>query len=276
MHWIIQFVFRYKEVSSLLLTVVVSLWMLNASPSQQQNITRYLTLSIFYPFQVAVGQIARARNIYAENKRLKDELANLRVRLSTLEEQAAENERLRSLLGFGQDFQYHLLPARVIAREPSQLYRSLVISAGRNQGIERYMPVVTKDGVAGKVVQALPHISLVQILKDPSSRISVTVKRSRFVGILETPNGRDFFIEYRTHADVVPGDTILTSGLGGIFPRGLMVGFVTEIEENHDPLFKKTFVQPSVDFEHLEETFVVQLSPQWSAFRTELDSIEFE
>jgi rod shape-determining protein MreC len=276
MHWIIQLIVRYKELSSLLLTVVLSFLMLSSPAARQDSIARFLTLSIFYPFQVTVQHITRISNVFAENKELREELAACTVRLSVIEEQAAENDRLRSMLGFGQDFSYHLLPARVIAREPSQLYRSLVINAGRNQGIERYMPVVTNDGVAGKVVQALPHISLVQILKDPSSRISATVKRSRFVGILETPNGHDFFIQYRTHADVVPGDTILTSGLGGIYPRGLTVGTVTRIENNNDPLFKKTHVKPCVDFEHLEEAFVIRLSPQWSAFRAELDSIEFE
>ncbi|MFP4417960.1 MAG: rod shape-determining protein MreC [Fibrobacterota bacterium] len=276
MHWIIQFIGRHKDVSSLLLTVLLSLWMLSVNSTKQQQIARTLTLSIFYPFQFTFQQVTRAHNIYKENKRLREELTQVKTRIDLLEEKASENLRLRSLLGFGQDFTYNLLPARVVAREPSHLYRSMVINAGKKQGIGLYMPIVTKDGLVGKVIQTLPNISLTQILKDPSARTSVMVKRTRFVGILETENGRSFFIRYRNHVDVQPGDTIITSGLGGIYPKGLSVGEVTKIANNYDPLFKKAFVKPSVDFEHLEEVFIIRLSPQWSAFRTELDSIEFD
>lgn len=276
MHWIIQFIGRHKDVSSLFFTVFLSLWMLSANHTRQQQIARTLTLSVFYPFQFTFQQVTRAHNIFKENKRLREELTKVKTRITVLEEQAAENQRLRSLLGFGQDFSYHLLPARVIAREPSHLYRSMVINAGKKQGIGLYMPVVTKDGVVGKVIQTLPNMSLAQILKDPSARTSVMVKRTRFVGILETENGRNFFIRFRNHVDVQPGDTIITSGLGGIYPKGLSMGQITKITNNHDPLFKKAFLRPSVDFEHLEEVFVIRLSPQWSAFKTELDSIEFE
>ncbi len=250
--------------------------MLSINSTKQQQVARALTLSVFYPFQFTFQQITRAHNIFSENKRLREELTQVKTRVTLLEEKAAENQRLRSLLGFGQDFSFHLLPARVVAREPSHLYRSMVINAGKKQGIGLYMPIVTKDGVVGKVIQTLPHLSLAQILKDPSARTSVMIKRTRFVGILETENGRNFFIRYRNHVDVQPGDSIMTSGLGGIYPKGLSVGEVTRITSNHDPLFKKAFIKPSVDFEHLEEVFVIRLSPQWSAFQTELDSIEFD
>jgi rod shape-determining protein MreC len=224
---------------------------------------------------VVVHQFTRAKNIYAENRELREEVTKLNTRLSLLEEDAAENKRLTQLLEFQEDVDEHaLLPARVIAREPSVLYRSLIINQGTTARIGRDMPVVNNDGLVGKVVQALPHISLVQLLKDPSARTSVMTKRTRVVGILETENGRDFFVQYRVHAEVDTGDTVMTSGLGGIYPRGLFVGAVTKVRERSDPLFKRVYVEPFVDFEHLEEVSIIQRTAQWAAISRELDSLD--
>ena len=273
MYWIIQFIIKHRTISSLALTVLLSLWMLTANTAGQQKTARFLTLSIFYPFQFTVHQATRIKNIFAENKKLKEEITNLSIRYAILEEAAAENKRLRNLLGFEKKFPYTLLPARAVVREPSYIYRSIIISAGRIKGAARYMPVVNKDGVVGKIIQAMPNISLVQLIRDPSERISVMIKKNNEVGILETIDSKNFFIQYRKHAEVNKGDTIVTSGLGGIYPKGLNVGVVSEVKEIDDPLFKDVYVVPCVDFEHIEEVFVMQLDPQWAAFRSELDSL---
>lgn len=250
--------------------------MLSANPSKQQQFARALTLTVFFPLQYSVHQITRAKDLFAENRQIKEEAARLSIELSMLQEKSAENKRLRSLLGFEESLSYRLIPARAVVREPSPLYRSVVINAGARKGVCRYMPALDRNGLAGRIAQVMRGISLVQLLRDPSARTSVMVKRTRTVGILETANGSRFFIRHRRHVDVTPGDTILTSGLGGVYPRGLRVGLVAKVEETHDPLFKNTCVETFVDFEHIEELFVMQLSPQWAAFGSELDSIEFE
>lgn len=276
MHWIFAFVAQHRNLFSLLLTVSVSLWMINAGPTAQRRVARALTLSVFYPFQFTVNQVTRARNVFAENRRLREEVSRLRTHLALLEDDAAENERLREMLEFERRTEIELLPARVIAREPSPLYRAFVANRGSAHEVEYEMPVVDHRGLVGKVVQTLPHLSLVQLLKDPSARTSVMDKRSRAVAILETENGRDFFAQYRTPADIAVGDTIVTSGLGGVFPKGLFIGTVSEIKEGYDPLFKRVFVKPFVSFEHLEEVFIVKRPPEWAAVDRELDSLEME
>jgi rod shape-determining protein MreC len=250
--------------------------MLNADTRQQHQIIRTLTISIFFPFQFTLNKATEIKNIFTENKKLKQEITALTTLCASLEEAARENKRLRDLLGFREPFSYTLLPARTVVREPSFLFRSIVINAGRDQGVAVYMPVVNKDGVVGKVIQVLSQVSLVQILRDPSECVSVMTKKNEEVGILETNDSRNFFIQYRRHADITKGDTVVTSGLGGIYPRGLGVGIVCEIKDNHDPLFKKAFIEPLVEFNRLEEVFVIKLSPQWAAFRKELDSIALE
>lgn len=274
MQWIIRFFVSHRNLASLLVTSVLGILMLSSSAVQQQRIARMLTLSIFYPFQFYFSQTTRAKNIFAENRRLKGEIAALSVKAARLTENTRENERLTDLLGITRQFSFDLVPARVVVRDPSYVSRSAIIDVGKNDGILPYMPVMTSRGVAGKVVQVMGRMSLVQLLVDPANRTSVMIGRTREIGILETTNGSQFSIMFRAHADVAVGDTIITSGLGGIYPRGLLAGVVTKLEEGRDPIFKKAFVKLEVTFDRIEEVFVIKLPPQWASFRDELDSLE--
>lgn len=276
MHWILEFIVKHRNFCSLVLTSMLSLLMISGTKQQQDRTAKLLTISVFYPLQATLDQITTIHNIFAENNRLKSEVVKLNTQLAKLQEQAAENERLRGLLNFSKEYSFEMVPVRVIARDPSILYKSIVVNAGRSEGIQVWMPLVAEKGVVGKVTQVMEHMSLVQLLKDPINRTSVMTKRSRSVGILETENGTDFFIRVRSHEDVNMGDTVITSGLGGVYPRGLNVGIVQKISDCHDPLFKKVWLNLTVDFEHVEELFVLKLSPQWSAFRAEFDSMELK
>lgn len=273
MHWIFEFLIRHRNFSSLLVTVFLSLFLISSNSNQQTIIARSLTMYVFFPFQITLDKITQINNIYSENKRLKREVTQLNATVALLKEQAVENNRLRSLLEFGQEFTFDLVPARVIARDPSVSFRSVVINTGLKDSIQQWMPVVSERGVVGKVVQVLNGISMVQLLRDPSNRTSVMVQRPRTVSILETENGSDFYIRCRTHEDIKTGDTIVTSGLGGIYPRGFRVGVISKITDVNNPLFVKAYIKLFVDFNHLEELFVLKMSPQWTAFKDELDSL---
>lgn len=276
MRWIIEFIIKHRNFCSLLLMVLVSLWMISSPQQQQVSTARFLTVTFFYPLQFVFTQITTIRDIFAENRHLRQEVVELGTKVAMLKEQAAENERLRGMLNIPKDFSYDFAPVRVIARDPSESFRSIVINAGSNDGVQQWMPVISEHGVVGKVIQVMRNLSMVQILRDPASRTSVMVQRTRTVGILESQDGSEFFIRYRSHEDISVGDTVVTSGLGGIYPRGLRVGYIKTIEGSNDPLFKKASIELSVNFEHSEELFVMRLSPQWSSFVKELDSLEFE
>jgi rod shape-determining protein MreC len=183
---------------------------------------------------------------------------------------------LRSLLGFEQNCAYDLIPVRVVARDPSPLSKSIVVNAGSTRGVVPFMPVVGERGVAGKVVQVMPGLSLVQLIRDPLNRTSILVRRSRAVSILETDNGVNYSARFRTHEDVAAGDTVVTSGLGGIYPRGFMAGTVEKVLDEHDPLFKKAVLRPALDLDHLEELFIVRMPPQWASYREQLDSLHMK
>ena len=275
MYWIFNFIVTHRRIFSLLLTSLVSLLLITAPPVKQAAALRFLSMTIFFPLQITLSQTTKIRNIFSENRRLKQEVITLSTEVARLKDASSENERLRDLLHFTPKFSYTLLPVRVIAYDPSPAPKSIVVSAGKNDSVAMWMPLVDEKGVVGKVVQVMHRISLVQLLKDPSNRTSVLFRRTRTVGILETENGRDFFVRCRIHEPINPGDTLVTSGLGGIYPRGLTVGITKRVDRIRDPLFKLAMVNLTVDFNRLAELFVVRMAPQWAAFRSELDSIEF-
>jgi rod shape-determining protein MreC len=273
---IFSFIISHRRFFSLLLTSLLSLLMITAPPVKQAATLRFLSMTAFFPLQVVMSQTTKIRNIFSENRRLKAEVIRLSATVAELHEESLENKRLRNMLDLAQNFSYDLLPVRVIAQDPSPAQRSIIVSAGKSDSITMWMPLVDERGVVGKVVQVMHRISLVQLLKDPSNRTGVLFRRTRVTGILETENGNDFFVQCRSHEPIAEGDTIVTSGLGGVYPRGLTVGTVKRIDKITDPLFKQAMVSLSVDFNHIEELFIMRLSSQWSAFRSELDSIEFD
>jgi rod shape-determining protein MreC len=273
MRWILELIVRYRIVVSLILASLASLFMISSPPALQAKTARLLTISIFYPLQISIDQLKRAQNIYSENRRLKTDVALLNASLAQLKEQSIENGRLRAMLGFEQNNGFDLVAVRVVARDPSPISKSIVVNAGSSKGVLRFMPVVGERGVAGKVVQVMPDLSLVQLVNDPLNRTSVMVRRSGAGSILETDNGVNFFAHFRTHEDIKAGDTVVTSGLGGIYPRGFMVGSIVKILDEHDPLFKKAILRLSLDLDHLEELFIVRLPPQWASFKAQLDSL---
>ena len=274
MHWIIHFILRYKAISSLFLTVFLSIWMLNANLTRQHEIARTLTVTVFFPFQFTLSQVQRIKNIFVDNEKLKEQNATLELKISKMKELGFENQRLRELVGIEKRFDYELLASRTMVREPSYKLRSIVLNRGLSSGVADYMPVISGKGVIGKVVQVMREISLVQLITDPSARTSVMISRNGIVGILKTVTGRDFVVKYREHTDVAIGDTLVTSGLGGIYPGGIKVGVVKKIEKGNEPLFKNVMIKPTTDFDHIDEVFVIMLEPQWSAFQSQLNTLE--
>ncbi|HUI91675.1 MAG TPA: rod shape-determining protein MreC [Chitinivibrionales bacterium] len=274
MQWIIRFFATHRNITSLVVVAGVCLWMLSSSVLQQQLISRVLIYSIFYPFHFYIAQTTHIKNIFAENRRLKEEVASLSVKLAQTADRTQENERLTDLLDISRQYPYTLVPARVVARDPSLISRSAIVNVGKDKGLLPYMPVMTTRGVAGKLIKVMGRMSLVQLMADPANRTSVMIRRTREIGILETENGTDFFIMFRAHADVAVGDSVITSGLGGIYPRGLLAGLVARLEQNRDPLFKKAWVKIEANFDRLEEVFVIKMPPRWASFKSELDSLE--
>jgi rod shape-determining protein MreC len=176
-----------------------------------------------------------------------------------------ENKRLRLLLDFKEKTSFDLIPAEVVAQNPNRLLYSLVLNVGRNDHVSTNMPVVGIDGVVGKTVAVSPYISTVQLLSDPNCRISVLVQRSRVASILEPEEGLRYKIRVEEYADLMIGDVVITSGLGGIFPKGLNIGTIKSIQMDEHEIFKVAFIDLFVDFDYVEEVFVLKRKHIWQS-----------
>ncbi len=203
------------------------------------------------------------REILEENRNLREELAsrdNFRQQLLELQK---ENYRLREMLGFKERTEYELLPAEVIARDPTHWFETIVINKGHYHDIEENMAVVTAEGLVGNVFQVSRNSSRVLLLTDSRRAVSILVQRSRdpgTAGIVEGyPEEEGFLrvINLPPEANIQPGDSIISSGMGGIFPKGLIVGQVMEVDKDQYGLLQQAVVRPAVNFNRLEEVFIV-------------------
>lgn len=192
-----------------------------------------------------------------ENLRLRDENRRLRADLNGLEEVRLANERLRRLLDFRESVALPALPAQVIAEDATSWFRTVVLDKGSADGVREGMPVVVAEGAVGRVIRSAPHESRVLLLTDASSAAATLVQRNRTRGVCRG-QGDALTLDFALRlADVAVGDRIVTSGTGGVFPKGLVVGEVTRVVREEYGLFQAVTVAPAVDFSRLEEVLVL-------------------
>lgn len=199
-----------------------------------------------------------------ENEQLRAYIAQLEENQSGMEELELENARLRELLQYAQDNEgSSYLTARVSAKNQSVWFNTFTLNVGRNEGVEENMPVVCADGLVGRVTEVAATYCKVTSVIDGGSDISVMVQRTRdnamLRGVFSTTGNDQMELYYLpAGSDLVPGDVIVTNGLGGVFPKGITVGTVTEVvRTTEDDASKNALVLASVDFRHLEEVMVI-------------------
>ncbi len=232
---------------------------------------------VLSPFQSAFGWVSGELRgitdsiwdvvtVHEQNKMLRNEVAQLRVQNLQASEYAAENARLRALLDYKQAAsQFDLVAARVIGRESATWSSMIVINRGTMDGIQNNMPVVTEKGLVGHVVEAGPNSSKVQLILDPRSSVGTLIQRpdSRVAGIVEGDMDNPTMprmVNIPKNADVDEGDMIVTSGFGGIYPKGLAVGIVSSLKNDAGGLLKIAVLEPAVDFQRLEDVMVIVAS----------------
>ena len=198
-----------------------------------------------------------------ENSRLKKELDNLRsaeYRLKLLE---TENKELQAMAGYKQQRdELMLLPARVIGVSLGDLHEFFYLDKGSTEGVRPDMVVTTSAGVAGVVDQVYRHYSRFMLISASQSRMGVRVLRreSRAVGVLTGQGSNRSLLQaeyFGRDDDVLPGDMLVTSGIGGKFPAGLCIGTVSSVEADVTGLQKLARIEPAADLSHPDRVFVI-------------------
>jgi len=195
---------------------------------------------------------------HRENERLKRELEQLKLETAITNELLIENERLRDLLGFKKLQPLNSVTAQVIGKESSPSSRTVTINKGAEDGIDKDMAVITAAGVVGKVHAVLPGIAKVILLTDPGSTLAVRVQRNREEGLLEGKLARCALKYVSYYADIQEGDLLVTSGLDGIYPKGLPVARVVKVTKHEASAFQTVVAEPTVGLSRLEEALVLR------------------
>jgi len=274
---------RYRQlllVSGLLLYPLVA-FLVTGRRGRDPNFIDRAVIAITAPVQQAlnwaidgvVGGVrgyADLRGVRQENDALRLENMQLRAAVQALGEARAENERLRQLLSYTEKVPGAEIPARVVGVNPVAKLLSVRISSGENQGVSQGMSVVTPDGIVGQVIRTTGGYADVALVTDPQSRVGIRVQRSRARGTAAGAGRGPLKLEnmLRTE-DVEDGDLIITSGTDGVYPPGLVVGRVANLEKKEHGMFQGADILPAVDVTRLEEVLVVGSQFQDTLIQTE-------
>lgn len=198
-------------------------------------------------------------NTKKENEDLRKEVAYLRTKLAALQEVETENSRLRESLRFSTQVEQPLLAAHVIAHDVSSDYFGIRVDRGKADGVIAGMGVISPAGLVGRILRVTHSYSDVLTLVDPTSNIDAVVQRTRARGIVSGQAKQvSCKLKYIDRLeDVAVNDTVVSSGFGSIFPKGLLVGYVTAVVPNPSGVLQKVTVKSAVDIYRLEEVFIV-------------------
>lgn len=261
---------RVRRVFLLAVTLAVCLVLLTIQGRGQESRAADLVAVVTTPVQRALAALHRGafgawstyvewKNVRAENRRLREEVRQLRVNALVVSETAGENHRLRRLLGLRDSLPLQTLAGEIIAREWGGWVRSLTVNRGRGDDVQRLIAVISPDGLVGRVVDVRPGSAVVQVLTDPASTVGAHVLRTRTPGIVEgEPRGTlRFKYMARDGAGLEVGDVVVSSGQGGVFPRGIPIGRVRSIDDRGSALFHYAALAPVVDFARIDEVLLV-------------------
>jgi rod shape-determining protein MreC len=262
---------RFRRYALLVLVVVVCLGLLSVQTRGSGLARAGDLVGVFTtPFQTLLAKVHRGalsvwstyvdwKSVRVENAALRVENERLRVQALTVVETRDENVRLRRLLALREQLPLATVAAEVIGRDASGWVRSLTINRGAGDLVARQTPVIVPEGLLGRVVRVRTGASVIQLLNDPASTVGAMVQRTRTPGLVEGEPGGTMRFKFmaRDVAAIAPGDLIVTSGQGSIFPKGLPVGTVRSIEDRGSALFHFAAVAALADFARVDEVLLL-------------------
>lgn len=240
---------------------IIRVWAQTAADFVQSPVTS-VTAGVTNYF----SSIANLRSAQSENDALKEEVQRLQVDLQESKDLVAENERLRGLLDLKEEGRYKTLFARIIGRDPSIWFDSSIVNRGSMNGVKLNMPVVTKDGLVGRVTAVSPLTAQVDLITRDKSGVGGVVGEisgSNALGVV-AGSSKSNLVEMRYVAgstDVQVGQVVYTSGQDGIFPPGLKIGEIVEVVSGSATTPHKIFIRPSAGIDSMQEVAILLYEP---------------
>jgi rod shape-determining protein MreC len=278
MYRIADLILRYKEYVTALVLIVIAMIMIATSSNTQLRSFRTISVGIIASVQSAFSWVPNPYALQTENRALRQLVRDQSVELMDLREAGIKVERLRTMLDFKERSPMKLLAAEVLAKTVIQARNFATLNVGEKDGVREGMPVITERGLVGRVVGLSANYSIVQLLLNRDTKLSVMTLRGRNEGLLtwDHTGGRHMLLDQVEAVRPQPKqDTVVTSGYSGLLPENITVGFIKSIEQEEGTLFYRIVIEPAVDFATLDEAFVVLHRPNDERLKLEsrLDSL---
>ncbi len=262
LRWLAGQAVKGRELISLVVTVAFSLW-ISSSPLEVQRRWRTAwTGTVLYPLQAVVDRMHVRWSLRREMDEVRMANARLIAANAKLSEIAEMQGSLWEFESFRSRLEYPVVGARVIMRDPVRLGGVWVLDVGTEAGASEGMAVISSGGLVGRILSCGPGHSQMQTLADPECRVSVLSSRSRSPGILHSADGAGVFVEFSVTSDIRAGDSLVTWGAGGIFPRGLPVGRVFDVHRTPANVLRNARVVPFQDPWSTRDVFILLRPPQ--------------
>ena len=260
MRRVLYFITSKKRSVTLFITLFLSISMMFMGKGPKERFARTVTTAIFNTGHFTFSWGIYMLDMWRENKRLR--LQNLEYSYKIHSNYLAEKENriLRQMLGFKEKSPYLVIPANVIGNDIDRIVNALILDVGKNDGVKKYMAVVTAEGLVGRIYEVFPTSSSVQIIRDVNSRISVMIEGERTMkGIIRWEGGpylRMYGLQHLHKPE--PGQKVYSTGVGGTVPGGLYIGTVAEQKIDDVDTYASVNVKPAVDFSLVHEVFILK------------------
>lgn len=264
-----------RYVAGFLVLAVLAVVLVNVTGEERTSLTPFekITKDVMTPLEGGLTRVIKSlstvRSVFnigelkAENKTLREQLAAAKSESLLLKEYGYQNLRFRDMLKFKDTVsgQFEMITASVVGRNPSNWYKTITLNRGGSDGVKKNMVVVTNQGVVGHIINVSQYSAEVLLVVESSSAAGALIQVSRIPGVVEGLGDNTGQLKMRYIAKDAPireKQVIVTSGLGGIFPKGLPIGRIEKIEMESNGLEKYAIVQPFVDFNRIEEVFIIK------------------
>lgn len=262
--------FNTYRLQFFIIATFIGLFMLMSQTHSNEGTSRFQSVvqTITYPLQASVNSIASTfKNLWysyislidvnEENKLLRQQLLDMEEKMNQHIENSVQFLRLRNQLLFASKKITEKIFAEIIGESADNNHDISLINRGSNQLVQRNYVVLRKEGLVGRIQSVSPFQSSVQLITDHRSRVSALIQRNRIRGLIYGTHEGLEMRQINQHANIKIGDRIISSGLGGLYPKGLLIGWVKEIRHQKHELFKTAILDSAVDFKQIEEVFVI-------------------
>ena len=254
----------------LIIATFIGLFMLMSQTHTNEGTSRFQSViqTLTYPLQASVNSVASTfKNLWdsyislidvnGENKILRQQLLDIEEKMNQHIENSVQFLRLRNQLLFASKKITDKIFAEIIGESADNNHDISLINRGSNQLVQRNYIVLRKEGLVGRIQSVSPFQSSVQLITDHRSRVSSLIQRNRIRGLIYGTHKGLEMRQINQHANIKIGDRVISSGLGGLYPKGLLIGWVKEIRRQKHELFKTAILDSAVDFNQIEEVFVI-------------------